>query len=197
MLDQLSNDITIYFNADSVDLSKDGDTSQPQVYSSEFLRSLKISDLPPDELKLKMKAPIILLRNLIPSQGLYNRTRLICHSFQNKIIDAEIITGSYIRSHVFIPRMTLNPSNSNLPFILNRHQFLVRIAFSMTINKSQDQILSRVRLYLPQPVFSHGQLYVALSRITSYQNIKVLIGDSYKNSCNCQTRNVIYKEIFA
>src|SRR5256886_13491375 len=49
---------------------------QPQVYSPEFLRSLKIPDIPPGELKLKVGVPIILLRNLNPSEGLCNGTRL-------------------------------------------------------------------------------------------------------------------------
>jgi len=61
----------------------------------------------------------------------------------------------------------------------------------MTINKSQGQTLNQMGLYLPQPVFSHGQLYVALSRTTSYQSIKILID----NNQNC-TKNVVYNEIF-
>jgi len=64
----------------------------------------------------------------------------------------------------------------------------------MTINKSQGQTLNRVRIYLPQPVFSHGQLYVALSRVTSYQNIKVLINDN--NNChNVSGESEILSEI--
>jgi ATP-dependent DNA helicase PIF1 len=136
--------------------------------------------------------PIILLRNLNPSEGLCNGTRLICRGFQSKVIDAEIITGSHMGKCVFIPRITLSSSESKLPFILNRRQFPVRVAFSMTINKSQGQSLNRVGVYLPEPVFSHGQLYVAFSRVTSYQHIKVLIG----NSENCNTKNIIYSEIF-
>jgi ATP-dependent DNA helicase PIF1 len=196
VLDQLPGNYTIYPSADSTDLSEDGNTSQPQVYFPKFLRSLKIPNLPPDELKLKVGVPIILLQNLAPSQGLCNRTRLICRALQNKVIEAEIITGSHVGSHIFIPRMTLSPSDSSLPFILKRRQFPIRVAFSMTINKSQDQTLSRVGLYLPHPVFSHGQLYVALSRITSYQNIKVFIDNGCVNSQKCQTRNVVYKEVF-
>jgi hypothetical protein len=57
-------------------------------------------------------------------------------ALQNKIIEAEIITGSHIGSHVFIPRMTLSPSDSDLPFVLKRRQFPIRVAFSMTINKA-------------------------------------------------------------
>jgi hypothetical protein len=122
---------------------------------------------------------------------------MICHALQNKVIEAEIISGSHVGSRVFIPRMTLSPSDSNLPFILKRHQFPIRVAFSLTINKAQGQTLSRVGLYLPQPVFSHGQLYVALSRITSYQNIKVLIDNGSVKSQKGRTRNVVYKEVFA
>ena len=191
ILSRLPGDFVIYPSADSVDLSENSNTLQSQVYSPEFLRSLKIPGLPPGELKLKVGTPIILLRNLAPSQGLCNGTRLICHTLQSKVIEAEIITGSHIGNHVFIPRITLSPSNNSLPFILNRRQFPICIAFSMTINKSQGQTLSCVGIYLPQPVFSHGQLYVALSRITSYRNIKILIDNN-----NCQTRNVVYKEVF-
>ena len=112
--------------------------------------------------------------------------------FQSRVIDAEIITGSHVGKRVFIPRITLTPSETKLPFILNRRQFPIRVAFSMTINKSQGQTLNRVGIYLPQPVFSHGQLYVALSRVTSCQHLKVLT----ENSDNCQTKNIVYHEIF-
>ena len=44
----------------------------------------------------------------------------------------------------------------------------------MTVNKSQGQTIPNVGAYLPEPVFSHGQLYVALSRATSRKNIKIL-----------------------
>jgi len=181
VMDQCPGEVRIYPSADTAILTEDNNAEQPQLYSPEFLRSLKISDLPPGELKLKVGVLIILLRNLNPSEGLCNGTRLICREFQSKVIDAEIITGSHIGKRVFIPRVTLTPSNNDLPFILKRRQFPIRVAFSMTINKSQGQTLSHMGLYLPRPVFSHGQLYVALSRITSYQSIKVLIRNSNQN----------------
>ena len=67
----------------------------------------------------------------------------------------------------------------------------------MTINKSQGQTLKQVGLYLKDDVFSHGQLYVALSRVTSYTWIKILIerkdtiGHEYEN----YTKNIVYHEI--
>jgi len=165
---------------------------QPQLYSPEFLRSLRIPSLPFDELRLKVGASIMLLRNLNLSQELYNRTWLICCGLHSKVIDAQIMTGPHISSRVFILWISLTPSDTNLPFILKWCQFPVRVTFSMTVNKSQGQTLNRVSLFLPQPVFSHGQLYIALSRITSYQSIKILINDDQK----CQTKNVVYSKIF-
>ena len=65
----------------------------------------------------------------------------------------------------------------------------------MTINKGQGQTLSRVGLYLPQPVFTHGQLYVAISRGKTKRGLKILILDEDGNVTNT-TKNVMYKEIF-
>ena len=192
IMEMFPGELYLYPSADLVDSTEDNNTEQPQVYSPEFLRSLKIPGLPPGELKLKLGIPIMLLRNLNPSEGLCNGTRLICRGLQNKVIDAEIITGSHTGKRVFIPRITLIPSDNNLPFTLKRRQFPIRVAFSMTINKSQGQTLTRLGIYLPQPVFSHGQLYVALSKTTSYHNIKILTD----NVPNYHTSNVVYHEIF-
>jgi len=63
----------------------------------------------------------------------------------------------------------------------------------MTINKAQGQTLRNVVISLLEPVFSHGQLYVALSRVTSVDHLKVVLKTA-ENQESRQTTNVGYKE---
>jgi hypothetical protein len=67
-------------------------------------------------------------------------------------------------------------SGIDWPFVLRHRQFLIRVAFVMTINKSQGQTLNNVGVYLPSSVFYHGQLYVVISHVTSSANIKISSG---------------------
>ncbi|THU86344.1 hypothetical protein K435DRAFT_868389 [Dendrothele bispora CBS 962.96] len=62
----------------------------------------------------------------------------------------------------------------------------------MSINKSQGQSVDHVGLDLQTDVFTHGQLYVALSRCTSAQRIKVIFPEDNEN---CRTINIVYPEI--
>ena len=70
------------------------------------------------------------------------------------------------------------------PFIMCRKQFPIKLSYAMIINKTQGQTLDLVGLFLPRPVFSHGQLYVAMSRVTSAEGLKVFILDDANRITN-------------
>jgi hypothetical protein len=65
----------------------------------------------------------------------------------------------------------------------------------MTINKSQGQTLSTVGVYLRKPVFSHGQLYLAVKRVTSKRGLRILVEDD-NGDCTNKTQNIVYSEVF-
>ena len=62
----------------------------------------------------------------------------------------------------------------------------------MTINKAQGQTFSNVLIDLQKDVFSHGQLYVAISRVRSWNGLKLFIGS---NRIDNKVKNYVFKEI--
>jgi len=170
-------------------------SSMEHMYPTEFLNSLKFPGIPNHELRLKVGLPVMLLRNINQSAGLCNGTRMTITQLGNKCIEAKIITRTNVGQKVYIPRIIMSPNDSKWPFVLKRRQYPLSVCFAMTINKSQGQTLSTVGIYLSKRVFCHGQLYVALSRVTNRNGLKVLIDES---ECQGQSKakNIVYKEIF-
>lgn len=95
------------------------------------------------------------------------------------------MTGCGKFEDVFIPRIPIIPTDVPYPF--KRLQFPVKLCFAMTINKSQGQSLLMAGVDLSTPCFSHGQLYVACSRVGASQNLFVL-------ATNGKTTNVVYPQ---
>ena len=104
------------------------------------------------------------LRNLVPSKSLCNGTRLTVKRLQHNIIEARVI-DLHNSETILIPKIPVIPLDTNMPFKFQRRQFPVRLAFSITINKSQGQTFDKICLHLQKPLFSHGHLYLGLLRV--------------------------------
>ncbi|KAK8807140.1 hypothetical protein WA158_003899 [Blastocystis sp. Blastoise] len=182
----------IYYSFDTLEDEIVND-SERAAYSPEFLNTLLPQGFPPHKLRLRKGCIIMLLRNLNIKKGLCNGTRLVVLETLNNVIRAQLLNkpdnllpGEDI---VFIPRISLITSDDSLPTKMRRKQFPVRLAFAMTINKSQGQTFKNVGLYLKRPVFSHGQLYVAFSRVRSFNGLHI-----YAENCNNNNQGHLSKD---
>ncbi|CAI0476116.1 unnamed protein product [Linum tenue] len=165
-------------------------------YPTEFLNGLSFNGYPEHNIELKVFTPVMLLRNLNPAIGLCNGTRLMVIYLGHYVIRGIIMGGTFSGKTVAIPRIVLNINDHRWPFVLKRRQFPVRLCYAMTINKSQGQTLQSVGVYLPKPVFSHGQLYVAVSRVRSASGLRLLIINE-DGIPSKYTRNIVYQEALA
>lgn len=177
----------------SVDTASDvSDSIGAETYTVELLQSIDLAGMPPSKLNLKTGVPVILLRNLNPAVGLCNGTRMMIQHMNNRSLTCVLLGGEFHGSTQLIPRIRLNSLESDgLGFILSRKQFPVKLCFGMTVNKSQGQSFNHVGLDLRTQAFTHGQLYVAFSRVTNLRGISVLLKE-----CNLgRTANVVFPEV--
>ena len=192
LMSQLRGEEIICKSADST-----VDLDDATHYTTEYLNTINSSGMPAHRIVLKINCPLILLRNLNPSEGLCNGTRLILNKSLGNVLHCTIVGGTDDGREVFIPRITLKPNEEEgHPVEWQRRQFPVQAAFSMTINKSQGQTLSTVVVWLEEEVFGHGQLYVASSRVGHPDNIMFAIKPQQGFPPNA-TRNVVYREILS
>ena len=162
------------------------------------------SGFPHHKLSLKVGCIVMCLKNIAIHLGLCNGTRMKVIALYNELIECEILYGRHRGRRYFISKHRFSPDPKNLPLCpFERTQFPLKLAFAMTINKSQGQTFDCIAIYLPAPVFAHGQLYVAFSRVRNSKAVKVLIENNSKRSMrhgqiitgnpNFYTRNVVCK----
>jgi len=162
-------------------------------YPVEYLNEINCGTLPLAKLELKVGCPVMVLKNLDAANGVCNGSRGILTRHSNRVLEVKLLTGEHAGQTVFIPRVANEPSEDENAFRFTRRQFPIRACFSMTINKSQGQSVKFVGLDLRSPAFTHGQFYVAVSRVTSVSNIKVIWTEGVEEA---KSQNVVYKEVF-
>ncbi len=179
------------------------DSCESQYVTTEFMNSCTPSGLPPHDLALKKGAPLMLIRNIDPTNGYVNGARIVVSKVNNYSIQCVTVTGPYKGHEITLFRIDLISDERGLGFDLRRRQYPVRLCYAMTINKSQGQTIPRTALYLPKPVFGHGQLYVAFSRTGNPREFKCMITDiknlqgRFPNRNGVYTKNVVFYEVMS
>ena len=162
---------------------------------------------PPHILNLKIGAIVMLLKNWSIADGLCNGTRLRVVECNLNTVKCSVLNGPN-QGQEFIFCRTEFRSPEYFPGTrMRRIQFPFRLAFAMTINKSQGQTFNRVGLLLRNPVFSHGQLYVAASRVRNFDSLRILVATidlganrqgelrGYDQDGGVYTKNVVFREL--
>ena len=155
-------------------------------YSLEVLHTFTPSGFPVAQLILKLGCPVMILRNLQPREGMCNGSRGIVTQISTRILEVHLFSSQT----VLVPCIKL--ISADLAFKLCHLQFSVPLSFSMTINKSQGQTFELVGVDLRHPVFTHGQLYVVLSRAHHLSSLKCIMSDRDQPE---RTKNIMFKEI--
>lgn len=164
-------------------------TSEP--IPIDLLYSLNEGGMPPHELKLKIGAPVTLLRNMTPSEGHCNGTRYIVTRINRTNLQLKVASGKRKGELYTVPRIKFLSDDEDNNISFSRKQFPVKLSFAFTAHKAQGQSLEKVGVCAKKDFFTHGQFYVAISRATDPNNLHILLKDANANS----TSNVVYEEI--
>jgi len=162
--------------------------------SEDVLNNFNNNSVPPHQLKLKVGDICIVLRNLAKKHGLTNNTRVRITKIHQYCISVQTL-GEHPRSFQ-IPRIRFQ---FRLPFgesyKMTRTQFPLRLAYSITVNKSQGQEYDYALVDMRSKCFAHGHLYVALSRIRYASKIAVIVNEHCLMFDKPVLSNIIYPEL--
>ena len=141
------------------------------------------ANVPHHELELAIGCPVMILRNVLVSEGLVNGKVATVTGLE--LGQVQISFGG---KQFFLPRINFTIRRSTGITVI-RHQFPLQLAYGATISKLQGQTISSpLSVDLTSPCFAHGQLYVALSRTTSAKQLSII-------SPTLELENVVYQAI--
>lgn len=186
-----------FYAADSIrDLEgPEGVTSLcPQAVLDYSMRN-PLPGLPHFAIDVKIGCVYRMLRNFSHDQGVVKNVRCLVTHIGHRLLMVHIIADGamgeqVLAEDVLIPRINFTYTIPGTGMTLQRRQFPLGLAYATTFNSCQGLTLDRVGVELTKPVFSHGQLYVALSRIRQRGDGMVRLEPEHTT-----TPNITYPEI--
>ena len=166
------------------------------ILSLDVLNRFQDPKCPPHELRLAVGDICYLYRTLSKKDGLVTNARVRILQIKTYSIRVQTI-GAHPRSF-FIPRIRFSVK---LPwgksYKLTRTQFPLRLAYAITINKSQGQEYKRVLFDIRNQPFQHGHAYVGLSRVQQHDGIAVYVCEQDIINDAPIINNVVYEELLS
>ncbi|XP_054281411.1 uncharacterized protein LOC128999079 [Macrosteles quadrilineatus] len=189
VLDSLGGRLYELRSADSVDVEAD-DGMDVDV---QLLNKATGKGVPDHVLRLKVGSVCLVMRNLNIADGLVNGTKVIVTHITNFLITVRL-PGK--REPICIPRIQfMFPFVEGSPLRVRRRQFPLMLAYAITGHKSQGQTIDRVGVDLRTDCFTHGQLYVLLSRVRNPDDILLLVQPQRVIDGAAYAMNIAYDEL--
>jgi hypothetical protein len=166
------------------------------IFSPENLRDINPAKLPRHELRLVMGMPVMCMKNLDVPNGICNGSIMIVEKLDPDIVWCRINTRYGQRLHPFAPTKFVYKRGG---FRFTRTQLPLRVAFCATINRAQGGTYDKVGYYAMHPIWAHGQLYTAITRVTSAVGLAILCDPLLMYTFNGETlpttRNVVHPRV--
>lgn len=189
ILNRLQGDLLHFYSIDKFE----NEESDQLFLGPDMLNSLQPKGIPEHDLQIKVGCICMIMRNLSFADGLVNGTKVIVTATSPRLITVQKAENT---DEYLIPRIMFKASiNVNSPFEMTRRQFPLQLCYAMTIHKSQGQTIARVGVDLRSDMFSHGQLYVALGRVTDKNSIKILMHSDRVLNGKPFAKNIIIPEL--
>lgn len=169
----------------------DSDMTEPQAVL-DWVAQHRFPGQPPHTLNVKVNGVYRLLRNFSLDRGLVKNMRCLVVDVGHRLVTVRLLRmdrAGIEEELVLLPRISFTYGLRSGHTLLRR-QFPLAPAYATTFNSCQGLTLDRVGVDLTVPVFSHGQLYTALSRIRHRTHARVLPEEG-----RLETENVTYVEL--
>ncbi|KIJ48532.1 hypothetical protein M422DRAFT_112442, partial [Sphaerobolus stellatus SS14] len=194
VLDLLEGDEKLFYSADSLKEADEMDVVAPGA-ALDYAMRYPPPGLPSYALRIKVGGVYRLMRNLSIDKGLVKNTRCVINAIGLRVISVKLLKQNvsgeaYSDEDILIPRISFTASLPSSKYTLVRKQFPLAPAYATTFNSCQGLTLDKVVIDLTQPVFSHGQLYTALSRVRHRDHAKVRL-----NAGDTEVVNVTFHEL--
>jgi hypothetical protein len=167
-----------------------GSSSEVQL-PPDILNDIEDNGFPSHSIKVKEGCIILLMRNMDVAGGLCNGTRLRIDHIGTRVLRCTILSGIHRGQVALIPKMKLLYNRKGIPF--TRFQFPIKLCYAMTIHKAQGQTFDRVGIDFTGTIFTHGLVYVGMSRCSSMENLRLFLTAEQQEQY--LLRNIVFTDL--